>query len=245
MSQDSQEESTLPKPTPVAKKAPRKHPRKSLKKAAFASKKAMVKKAYEEDDEKLSRRKSKKKKQVPEFVTYIYRVLKQVHSELGISNKAMKQLNDVTLDIFEMFATKACYLCRKNRTKTITSREFIAAASLILKPNLAKHAIIEGNKHVEMYNSYETKGRGKGKGKNKYGLSRSRRAGLEFSVGKMGSMLKEGRYADRVGLSATITLASILEYLVAEILELAGTIAQNQQMTRVTPRHVMLAMKND
>jgi histone H2A len=75
--------------------------------------------------------------------------------------------------------------------------------------------------------------------------SKSGKAGLQFPVGRIGRFLKEGRYAQRVGSGAPIYLAAVLEYVAAEILELAGNAAKEQKKTRVLPRHIQLAVRND
>jgi len=86
-------------------------------------------------------------------------------------------------------------------------------------------------------------GRGKtGKGK---GVPRSVRAGLQFPVGRIGRFLKNGRYADRIGSAAPVYLAAVLEYLTAEILELAGNAANDSKRVRIIPRHIQLAIRND
>jgi histone H2A len=85
-------------------------------------------------------------------------------------------------------------------------------------------------------------GRGGGK---KGGVSRSSKAGLQFPVGRISRFLKKGRYAARVGSGAPVYLAAVLEYLTAEILELAGNAARDNKKTRIIPRHVQLAVRND
>ena len=89
---------------------------------------------------------------------------------------------------------------------------------------------------------------GKGKqarGKKQAGKSRSAKAGLTFPVGRLGRMLKKGRFAKRVGAGAPVYMAAILEYVVAELLELAGNAARDNKKTRIIPRHIQLAVKND
>ena len=91
------------------------------------------------------------------------------------------------------------------------------------------------------------RGKGKGKGgKGKSGQqSRSSRAGLQFPVGRMARYLRRGGYAKRVGGGAPVYLASVLEYLTAELLELAGNAAKDNKKQRIVPRHIMLAVRND
>ncbi|CAG0883969.1 unnamed protein product [Darwinula stevensoni] len=88
-------------------------------------------------------------------------------------------------------------------------------------------------------------GRGKGgkvKGKSK---SRSNRAGLQFPVGRIHRLLRKGNYAERVGAGAPVYLAAVMEYLAAEVLELAGNAARDNKKTRIIPRHLQLAIRND
>lgn len=88
-------------------------------------------------------------------------------------------------------------------------------------------------------------GRGKGgkvKGKAK---SRSNRAGLQFPVGRIHRLLRKGNYAERVGAGAPVYLAAVMEYLAAEVLELAGNAARDNKKTRIIPRHLQLAIRND
>ncbi|XP_059825237.1 histone H2A-like [Hypanus sabinus] len=89
-------------------------------------------------------------------------------------------------------------------------------------------------------------GRGKtgGKGRAK-AKTRSSRAGLQFPVGRIHRLLRKGHYAERVGAGAPVYLAAVLEYLTAEILELAGNAARDNKKTRIIPRHLQLAVRND
>jgi len=88
-------------------------------------------------------------------------------------------------------------------------------------------------------------GRGKGKGAGTKAQSRSSRAGLQFPVGRISRFLRRGRYAARIGGGAPVYLAAVLEYLSAEILELAGNAARDNKRTRIIPRHIQLAVRND
>ncbi|XP_072025286.1 late histone H2A.1-like [Amphiura filiformis] len=87
-------------------------------------------------------------------------------------------------------------------------------------------------------------GRGKGKAKSK-ARSRSGRAGLQFPVGRVHRFLRKGNYAARVGAGAPVYLAAVMEYLTAEILELAGNAARDNKRSRINPRHLQLAVRND
>jgi len=87
-------------------------------------------------------------------------------------------------------------------------------------------------------------GRGKTAEKTKK-VSQSVRAGLQFPVARIARYLKKGRYAKQLGSGAPVYMAAVLEYLCAEVLELAGNAARDHKKSRITPRHLMLAIKND
>lgn len=88
-------------------------------------------------------------------------------------------------------------------------------------------------------------GRGKGKATGVRTKSRSSRAGLQFPVGRIHRHLRKGNYASRIGAGAPVYLAAVLEYLSAEILELAGNAARDNKKSRIVPRHLQLAIRND
>ncbi|KAH6559486.1 hypothetical protein KP509_1Z006200 [Ceratopteris richardii] len=86
---------------------------------------------------------------------------------------------------------------------------------------------------------------GRGKVAKKKGVSKTVKAGLQFPVGRLARYLKKGRYAKRVGSGAPVYLAAVLEYLAAEVLELAGNAARDNKKNRIIPRHIQLAIRND
>jgi len=87
--------------------------------------------------------------------------------------------------------------------------------------------------------------RGKGKSNAKKSVSRSAKAGLQFPVGRIARYLKAGKYATRVGAGAPVYLVAVLEYLAAEVLELAGNASRDNKKSRIVPRHIQLAIRND
>jgi histone H2A len=76
-------------------------------------------------------------------------------------------------------------------------------------------------------------------------VSKTLRAGLTFPVSRIKRFLQKGKYAARVGTGAPIYLAAVLEYLTAEILELAGNAANDHHKRRIIPRHIQLGVRND
>jgi histone H2A len=86
---------------------------------------------------------------------------------------------------------------------------------------------------------------GKAKTTSSKAVSKSSRAGLQFPVGRVGRLLRHAHYTERVGAGAPVYLAAVLEYLAAEVLELAGNAAKDNKKTRIVPRHILLAIRND
>ncbi|XP_040006933.1 uncharacterized protein LOC120802830 [Xiphias gladius] len=363
----------------------------------FKAPKKGSKKAVSKSVTKTGKKKRKTRRE--SYAIYVYKVLKQVHPDTGISSKAMSIMNSFVSDIFERIAGEASRLAHYNKRSTITSREIQTAVRLLLPGELAKHAVSEGTKAVTKYTSSKrtkmartkqtarkstggkaprkqlatkaarksapatggvkkphryrpgtvalreirryqkstellirklpfqrlvreiaqdfktdlrfqssavmalqeaseaylvglfedtnlcaihakrvtimpkdiqlarrirgerahfsrTKRRKKslnmsGRGKTGAGKTRAKaktrssRAGLQFPVGRVHRLLRKGNYAERVGAGAPVYLAAVLEYLTAEILELAGNAARDNKKTRIIPRHLQLAVRND
>ena len=92
-------------------------------------------------------------KRTETFSIYIYRVLKQVHPETGISKKSMSIMNSFINDIFDRIASEAGKLARYNKKMTLSSREIQTSVRLMLPGELAKHAVSEGTKAVTKFSS--------------------------------------------------------------------------------------------
>ncbi|GLJ42495.1 hypothetical protein SUGI_0880840 [Cryptomeria japonica] len=127
---------------PVAEKAPV-----AEKKTASKAEKKVPKEAGDKKGKK------KHKKNVETYKIYIFKVLKQVHPDIGVSSKAMGIMNSFINDIFEKLANEASRLARYNKKPTITSREIQTAVRLVLPGELAKHAVSEGTKAVTKFTS--------------------------------------------------------------------------------------------
>ncbi|KAK4707920.1 hypothetical protein R3W88_028845 [Solanum pinnatisectum] len=125
---------------PVAEKAP-------------AEKKPKAGKKLPKDAAAGDKKKKRAKKAVETYKIYIFKVLKQVHPDIGISSKAMGIMNSFINDIFEKLAQEASRLARYNKKPTITSREIQTAVRLVLPGELAKHAVSEGTKAVTKFTS--------------------------------------------------------------------------------------------
>ncbi|KAE9391645.1 histone-fold-containing protein [Gymnopus androsaceus JB14] len=142
-----------PKPASTASKAPAstagKAPAKTEGSKAAKKTASKSKAATGPDGEKKKRKKARKET----YSSYIYKVLRQVHPDTGISNKAMAILNSFVNDIFERIATEASKLATYSKKSTISSREIQTSVRLILPGELAKHAISEGTKSVTKFSA--------------------------------------------------------------------------------------------
>ena len=120
-------------------------PPKGSKKSAKKAGKTVSKDVGKGDKKK---RKSRRKES---YGIYIYKVLKQVHPDTGVSSKAMSIMNSFVNDIFERISAEASRLAHYNKKSTITSREIQTAVRLLLPGELVKHAVTEGCKAVTKY----------------------------------------------------------------------------------------------
>ena len=89
------------------------------------------------------------------------------------------------------------------------------------------------------------KGAGGRGGKGKKSVSKSTKAGLTFPVARIGKNLRNMRLAKRYGAGGPVYLTAVIEYMAAEVLELAGNACRDNKKKRITPRHLVLAIRND
>ena len=122
-------------------------------KSNVAAKKAVKAPKKDSKGQRGRKKGQKSKKRKESYAIYIYKVLKQVHPDTGVSSKAMSIMNSFVNDIFERIAAEASRLAHYNKRSTITSREIQTAVRLLLPGELAKHAVSEGTKAVTKYTS--------------------------------------------------------------------------------------------
>jgi histone H2B len=99
------------------------------------------------------KKKARKATRQETYGTYIYKVLKQVHPDIGVSKKSMSVLNSFVNDVFERVATEAGKVARYTKKGTLSSREIQTAVRLVLPGELSKHAVSEGTKAVTKFTS--------------------------------------------------------------------------------------------
>ena len=122
---------------------------KKITKKSAEAKAAIVKNVVKGSDDKKKRRHKRKES----YAIYIFKVLKQVHPDTGISSKAMSIMNSFVNDVFERISAESSRLAHYNKRSTITSREIQTSVRLLLPGELAKHAVSEGTKAVTKYTS--------------------------------------------------------------------------------------------
>lgn len=154
------------------------------------------------------------------YASYIQKIWKTTHPGLQISSTSMKVLNGIVKDTFTAIATETKSILEQSKTVTMSSRSVQTATRLVLVGDLAKQGDLEGVDAVKKEDSV-------------------------FPVGRLHRYLKDGPYAKRVSRRAALYMAGVLQYLVTEILEVAGTAMQDARKKTLTPRHLSLAIKSD
>ncbi|XP_035226031.1 late histone H2B.L4-like [Stegodyphus dumicola] len=101
----------------------------------------------------VDKKKKKSKKRIESFGIYVYKVLKQVHPDTGISSRSMSIMNSLMFDVFERLAKEASFLVKSNKRNTLSSREIQTAVRLVFPGELGRHAISEGAKALTKYMS--------------------------------------------------------------------------------------------
>ncbi|CAK7340661.1 unnamed protein product [Dovyalis caffra] len=117
--------------------------------------------------------------------------------------------------------------------------------SLTLKTQFGQAKILERALDEASFSVAKRGAGGRRGGERKKAVSKSSKAGLQFPVGRIARLMKKGRYAQRLGTGSPIYMAAVLEYLAAEVLELAGNAARDNKKNRINPRHLLLAIRND
>ncbi|KAE8300712.1 Histone H2B 1/2 [Larimichthys crocea] len=209
---------------PEVAKAPKKGSKKAVSKATKTGKK---------------RRRTRKES----YAIYVYKVLKQVHPDTGISSKAMGIMNSFVSDIFERIAGEASRLAHYNKRSTITSREIQTAVRLLLPGELAKHAVSEGTKAVTKYTSSKGKG---GKGLGKGGAKRHRKVLRDNIQGITKPAIR--RLARRGGVKRISGLIyeetrGVLKVFLENVIRDAVTYTEHAKRKTVTAMDVVYALK--
>lgn len=171
------------------------------------------------------------------FKIYIYKLLKMVHPDTGMSQNSKEQVQNILNLLGNKIALEAYSLTKHAGRKTLSSRDIQSAVRLVLPGELAKHAVTEGVKAVTRFTSAYVTNLPGSRG------SVARQSNLLFPPARAEKFLKE--YNTRLGSGAKVYLAAVLEYVTAEILELSGNATRDDRKSIITPSHIMLALAND
>jgi len=218
----------------------------AMTKAEMAKKIAKLEKAKACKPCKTKRAKAegevKKKKKAPmdtvcqiNFNSYIFKVLKQVHPDAGISGAAKATVNSLAKIVISKITKVTNQMVSRAAKKTLLARNVQNAVKIAFPGELAKHAISEGTKALNKYRAAEGSGRSR----------KEHKAGLVFSVSRVQKLMMLESTAVRKSASAGVYMAAVVEYICAEILELAGKVAQENKRHRIMTRHIKLAILND
>ncbi|ELU00307.1 hypothetical protein CAPTEDRAFT_20749 [Capitella teleta] len=197
-----------------------------------------AKKAVTKAKSARSTDKKRRKRRRESYAIYIYKVLKQVHPDTGISSKAMSIMNSFVNDLFERIASEASRLAHYNRRSTITSREVQTAVRLLLPGELAKHAVSEGTKA-------NRRGKG-GKGLGKGGAKRHRKVLRDNIQGITKPAIR--RLARRGGVKRISGLIyeetrGVLKVFLENVIRDAVTYTEHAKRKTVTAMDVVYALK--
>ena len=200
------------------------------------------KKALEENGKSKRTKGSKSGKTVDgfKFSVYVLKTLNHIHPDMGLSGDAGAcMVNIVKINISKIMSAVNQLILRTG-AKTITARDIEAAVTLMLPGELAKQSKSQATAAVAKYLQDIEDGE---KGQNP--KQRSTRAGLIFNITRVENLMMLESNTVRKSATAAVFLSAVIEYLISEILELAGNAARDSQRKRITPRHIKIVILND
>ena len=164
-----------------------------------------------------------KKKKTRFFETYISKVLKQVSDSNGITSNSKQQLNSALCLISKLISSTVITLTEIAKKKTMSDKEIKNALLIVLPPQMAANAIIEGQKAIASFGKDNIKG-----------TSRQEKAGILFSPAISEKFLRNFGYSKvMVTSQAPVFLAGALEYITSEILKNASISANDNKRIRI------------
>jgi len=198
------------------------------------------------EETNTKKQRGNKKKATNSFRTYIHKVLRQVHPDSQISSNTREQLDEFIKILARELAGSARQTCADSKKSTVGLDEIKLAINFHLPGILAKHAVSEVDKAVARFSSNSAKEEEKDS-KRSTPVRRETQAGLVFAVSLCEKFIRNFRKKHDLNVSknASIALAATLEYITAEILELAGNTARDNKKVIINMRHVYLAVYND
>lgn len=182
--------------------------------------------------------KTKRKRGKPTLKTHIYKVLKRLHPEVGISKKGMEVMRDILTNVTDTLIHNVNQLMMHDKRETVTQEDIKTAVKLVFVDKLVKLAYEDADIAITKFNDWKKK-----KSKDKKSLQS--RCGLVFPVSFHRNVLKRDARASRISLKAAIYLTAVMEFLAADILEPSGYAAKEYKRKRIFPRDILLAIRDD
>lgn len=179
------------------------------------------------------------------FRPYIHHVIGYAAPGKDITGSALNELNLIVHFIAEQLVNRASQLVLSRHEKTIRSPDIQASVNLVFPEDLAKYAVNEGTKFTARYNASSADNIKNELGKRAKPIRRSVKASLLFPVSRVENIMRIHMKNTLLGHLAPIYLTAVLEYIVAEILELAGSIATDKKVKRINNSHLIQAIHND
>lgn len=212
----------------------------SSKRQMSAKNSVKTKSKREASPEPASEGKTRRKKRSRDsFKIGIYRVLKQVHPDTRISAIVSEQMDSFCKVVSTELSTRAREFATLAKRSTINSRDVQSAVRAFIPGELCKHSVGEGTKAVTKFNVVLSH-------KDERPQRREIHAGLKVSVALCEKHLRDfGNSGMSIGRGAPVYLTGVVEYLIAEIMELAGNAAKDHKVETITSRHLGLAVMHD
>ena len=170
------------------------------------------------------------------FISYIYKVLKQVHPNIGMTKDAKEYTNKLIHKLLDELFREITIIMGKK--KTISAKEVEKAVQLLI---ISRHGLSEGYKALSKYKAAEQGREGKKLGRE----NQSALAGLTFPIPRVTKKIRQAFPKNRVGKYSSIFLTAVLEYITAEILEVAGNISLDESKKRITTDYIKKGINND
>lgn len=184
-----------------------------------------------------------KKRSPQNFYTYIYRVLKKVYPDIGLSGSALPAMNNLVWITIEKIMFGVNQIMFRTGKKTIGAQEIKSATRLVLREDLMTNAIKKAEEAVKKYKLSKEKRESSKEKSNP--VSRNESAGLIFPVTRIQTLMMSLSTVSRKTDSSAVFFAAVCEYLVTEVLVNAGRTARENKRVRIIPRHIMMAVKLD
>lgn len=165
------------------------------------------------------------------FNLYISRILKQVHPTSSLKNQSRALINKLIVDLTRRLAEASSDLNKTSKRKTISTKDVIAASSLILNGHIVKHAKNAMLRNVKIADDMISQGK------------RVTNKTFPIPISRAKTFLYER--SKRVTMGAGVAVATFIEYLISEILELAGNAARDQKRITISPQHISVAIHDD